>query len=169
MIKDFFLLTIFPGAMALAAATDLFTMTVPNRLALALAAFFFVAAPLAGLGWSDIGLHVALAQAALVATFALFSFGWIGGGDAKLFAATCLWLGPEALFTYSIYTALIGGALRLTLLFWRGVPLPAMLTFVRLRLREDQSRDAAARAAFGRPFATVEKTCSSWVRTQANQ
>jgi hypothetical protein len=46
---------------------------------------------------------------------------------------------------------------------------PAMLTFVRLRLREDQSRDAAARAAFGRPFATVEKACSSWVRTQANQ
>jgi prepilin peptidase CpaA len=128
MIKDFLLLTIFPGTMAFAAATDLFTMTVPNRLALALAAFFFVAAPLAGLGWSDIGLHVALAPAALVVTFALFSFGWIGGGDAKLFAATCLWLGPEALFSYSIYTALIGGALALVLLFWRGLPLPAMLS-----------------------------------------
>ena len=41
MIKDFLLLTIFPGTMAFAAATDLFTMTVPNRLALALVAFFF--------------------------------------------------------------------------------------------------------------------------------
>ena len=30
MIKDFLLLTIFPGAMALAAASDLFTMTFPN-------------------------------------------------------------------------------------------------------------------------------------------
>jgi len=128
MIKDLLILTIFPGAMALAAATDLFTMTVPNRLALALAAFFFVAAPLAGLGWSDVGLHVALALAALVVTFALFSFGWIGGGDAKLFAAPCLWLGPDALFTYSIYTALLGGALTLMLLFWRGLPLPVMLT-----------------------------------------
>ena len=94
MIKDLLILTIFPGAMALAAATDLFTMTVPNRLALALVACFFVVAPLAGLGWSDVGLHVALALAALAVTFVLFSFGWIGGGDAKLFAATCLWLGP---------------------------------------------------------------------------
>jgi len=127
MLKDILLLTIFPGAMALAAATDLFTMTVPNRLALVLVAGFFVAAPLAGLAWPDIGLHVALAVAALIVTFAFFSFGWIGGGDAKLFAATCLWLGPQALFTYSVYAALIGGVLTLALLFWRGMPLPAML------------------------------------------
>ncbi|MET0415178.1 MAG: hypothetical protein ABW022_04045, partial [Actinoplanes sp.] len=43
----------------------------------------------------------------------------------------------------------------------------AMLAFVRLRLREDQSRDDAARAAFDRPFAAVEKTCSTWIRGQA--
>ena len=128
MIKDLLILTIFPGAMALAAATDLFTMTVPNRLALVLTVAFFVVAPLAGLGWPDVGLHIALALAALAVTFALFSFGWIGGGDAKLFAATCLWLGPEAIFAYSIYAALLGGALTLLLIFWRGLPLPAMLT-----------------------------------------
>jgi prepilin peptidase CpaA len=128
MIKDLLILTIFPGAMALAAATDLFTMTVPNRLALALAVFFFLLAPLIGLGWSAIGLHVALALAALAVTFALFSFGWIGGGDAKLFAATCLWLGPEAIFAYSLYAALLGGALTLLLIVWRGLPLPLMLT-----------------------------------------
>ncbi len=44
---------------------------------------------------------------------------------------------------------------------------PAMLTFVRLRLREDRSRDDAARSAFGRPFATVDKACSAWIREQA--
>ncbi len=128
MIKDLLILTVFPGAMALAAAADLFTMTLPNRLALALVVCFFVVAPLAGLGWYDVGLHVTFALAALVVTIALFSFGWIGGGDAKLFAATCLWLGPGALLTYSVYTALIGGALTLALLFWRMVPLPAVLT-----------------------------------------
>ena len=128
MIKDLLILTIFPGAMALAAATDLFTMTVPNRLALALAACFFVVAPLAGLGWSDLGLHVALALVALGATFVLFSFGWIGGGDAKLFAATCLWLGPEAALAYTLSAAVLGGALTLLLLFWRAIPLPVMLT-----------------------------------------
>jgi prepilin peptidase CpaA len=127
MIKDLLILTIFPGAMAFAAATDLFTMTLPNRLALALVLGFFVVAPLVGLGWSDVGLHVGLALAALAITFAMFSFGWIGGGDAKLFAATCLWLGPEAIFTYAIYASLLGGALTLMLLFWRRLPLPLVL------------------------------------------
>jgi prepilin peptidase CpaA len=127
MIKDLLLLTIFPGAMALVAATDLFTMTVPNRIALVLVAGFLVAAPLVSLGWPEIGLHFGLAVAALVVTFTLFSFGWIGGGDAKLFAATCLWVGPAALLSYSVFSALIGGALTLALLFWRGVPLPEML------------------------------------------
>lgn len=102
-------------------------MTVPNRLAIVLVAGFFVVATLAGLDWSTIGLHVALAAAALALAFAMFSFGWIGGGDAKLFAATCLWLGPAVFLTYGVYTALIGGVLTLALLFWRGVPLPAVL------------------------------------------
>jgi prepilin peptidase CpaA len=127
MIKDLLLLTIFPGTMALAAATDFFTMTVPNRIALVLVAGFLVAAPLVSLGWPEIGLHFGLAVAALVVTFTLFSFGWIGGGDAKLFAAICLWVGPAALLSYSVFSALIGGALTLALLFWRGVPLPEML------------------------------------------
>ena len=128
MIKDILILTIFPGAMALAAASDFFTMTIPNRLVLALASGFFVVAPLAGLGWSDIELHMALALAALAFAFALFSFSWIGGGDTKLFAATCLWLGPAAIFTYSVYAALIGCGLTLLLLIWRGLPLPVTLS-----------------------------------------
>jgi prepilin peptidase CpaA len=120
MIKDLLIVTVFPGAMALAAASDLFTMTLPNRLALA--------PPLVGLGWSDVGLHVALALLALVATSALFLFGWMGGGDVKLFAATCLWLNPETLIAYSIYAGLIGMALALALVLWRKMPLPAMLS-----------------------------------------
>jgi prepilin peptidase CpaA len=127
MIRDILLLTIFPGAMAFAAATDLFTMTVPNRLVLVLTAGFLILAPMVGLTWSDIGLHVALAGVALAVTFFLFSMGWIGGGDAKLFAATCLWLGPSAMLAYSINAALLGGGLTLLLLFMRSMPLPAAL------------------------------------------
>ncbi len=127
MITNLLIITVFPLAMALAAATDLFSMTVPNWISLLLVVGFAVLAPLVGLGWSDIGLHVVLAAAALVVTFAMFSFGWIGGGDAKLFAATCLWLGPGAVLVYSIYAALIGGVLTLLILFVRSVPLPAVL------------------------------------------
>jgi prepilin peptidase CpaA len=128
MIKDLLILTVFPGAMAFAAASDLFTMTVPNRLVIVLATGFFLLAPLIGLSWSDIGLHAAVAAAALAVTFTLFSFGWIGGGDVKLFAATCLWLDPQIILVYGVYAALLGGLLTLLLLLWRSVPLPAMLT-----------------------------------------
>ena len=112
----------------MAAASDLFTMTLPNRLVLALVLFFFMMAPLVGLGWSDVGLHVALALLALAGTCSLFSFGWMGGGDVKLFAATCLWLKPETLISYSVYAGLIGMALALALVLWRKMPLPAMLS-----------------------------------------
>ncbi|MGK2923835.1 MAG: A24 family peptidase [Methyloceanibacter sp.] len=127
MITDLLIISIFPLAMALAAVTDLFSMTVPNWISLLLVAGFAVLAPLVGLGWSEAGLHVALGLGALIVTFAMFSFGWIGGGDAKLFAATCLWLGPEQMLLYAIYAALLGGALTLLLMFLRSMPLPVML------------------------------------------
>jgi prepilin peptidase CpaA len=126
-MKDLLVLAIFPAAMTLAAVVDLFTLTVPNRIVIAFALLFFVAPPLAGLGLTDIGLHAGLGLVALALGFALFSLGLVGGGDAKLFAATSLWLGPQAVVSYALYAALIGGALALLLLFWRAQPLPAML------------------------------------------
>lgn len=153
MIRDLLILTIFPGAMAIAAIIDLATLTVPNRLVLGLAALFLLVAPLAGLGLQDIGLHVGLALAALALSFVLFSLGLVGGGDAKLFAATCLWLGPAAIVPYAIYAALIGGGLALLLLFWRGLPLPAMLVaerwLVRLHSPEEGVPYGVALAAAG--------------------
>jgi prepilin peptidase CpaA len=127
MTIDLLIITIFPATMAFAAATDVFSMTVPNWISLLLIAGFAILAPLVGLGWSEAGLHVALAAAALVITFAMFSFGWIGGGDAKLFAATCLWLGPGGILLYAIYASLLGGALTLLILGLRSHPLPGAL------------------------------------------
>jgi prepilin peptidase CpaA len=57
--------------------------------------------------------------------FALFAFGYIGGGDAKLFAAVALWLGFATLLEYILYTALIGGGVALALLSLRSMPMPA--------------------------------------------
>ena len=87
------LLLIFPALMAYAAASDLLTMTIPNRLSLALVAGFAAFAILAGLSMQAVLLHLGAGAAVLAASFALFAFGWIGGGDAKLAAATALWLG----------------------------------------------------------------------------
>ena len=127
MVTHLLIITIFPLAMAFAAAYDLFSMTLPNWISLVLIVGFALLASLLGLGWSVAGLHVALAVGALIVTFAMFSFGWIGGGDAKFFAAACLWLGPEQMLIYTIYAALLGGGLTLLILFVRTLPLPGGL------------------------------------------
>ena len=58
-------------------------------------------------------MHALCGAAMLVFTFALFNLGWIGGGDAKLAAATALWLGWTPLADYGLASALAGGALTL--------------------------------------------------------
>ncbi len=65
MLKDVLLLTVFPGAMAFAASMDLFTFTVPNRIAIALVVGFAMLAPMIGLGWPEIGWHLLAAFGAL--------------------------------------------------------------------------------------------------------
>ena len=120
-------LILFSGAMIYAALQDAATMTIRNKLVLALLAGYGVFAPLAGFGLAEMGTALAVALAVLAVTFTLFSFGFIGGGDAKFAAATALWLGPSGTLTFLFYAALIGGALALALLFFRAMPLPAHL------------------------------------------
>ena len=105
------ILTVFPGAVAFAGAMDLFTMTIPNRISVALVAGFSVLAPLAGLGLWDMASHAGAGLLVLAIGVLLFIPGWIGGGDAKLTAAVALWLGFEKLFAYLICVALAGGVL----------------------------------------------------------
>ena len=121
------ILLIFPAAMTLAGSMDLFTMTIPNRISLLLVAGFFCLAPFAGLGWTEVGMHVLTGLAMLMIGIAFFAKGWIGGGDAKFFAATALWLGYEHLFEYALVAAVMGGVLTLALLMIRFFQLPAML------------------------------------------
>ena len=121
---DYLLMIVFPGAMAFAAAMDLFTMTIPNRISIVLVAAFFVLAPLAGLSLYDMSLHIAAGCVALAVGFLFFSRGWMGGGDAKLCAAAALWFGFEHLVEFALVSALLGGAMTLALLFVRKIPLP---------------------------------------------
>ena len=118
------LLVLFPVLMAYAAASDLLTMTIPNRLSLALAGGFLVLAWVGGLAPQTILLHVLAGAVVLAGTFAMFAFGWIGGGDAKLAAATALWLGFGLLAEYLFTAALAGGLLTIAILLLRSVPLP---------------------------------------------
>lgn len=120
-------LLIFPAAMIMAACLDFFTMTIPNRLTIPFAALFPVVAYAAGMPLQEMGMHAAAGLMMLVIAFTFFSFGWIGGGDAKFVAAASLWLGWSTLFEYALWFSLLGAVLTLTLLYVRTIPLPAML------------------------------------------
>jgi len=127
MMLDLARLLLFPALMAFAAASDLFTMTISNRVSLALLGGFLALAVLGGMGVHDILLHLGAGAAVLTVAFACFAFGWIGGGDAKIAAAAALWFGFAHLLDYLVYASLFGGALTLLLLQFRQWPLPYSL------------------------------------------
>jgi prepilin peptidase CpaA len=118
----------FPAAMALSASMDLLTFTIPNRLCLTLVAGYLIFAVMLGVPAVEILLNISCALVILVITFAMFNFGLIGGGDAKLAAATAAWLGWTTIFDYGLAAALFGGVLTLILLGARMVPLPAVFS-----------------------------------------
>jgi prepilin peptidase CpaA len=127
MLIDAVRLLLFPALMAFAASSDLLTMTISNKLSLAMAAGFFLLALATGMDLGTVGMHVAAAALVLVVAFALFSQGWIGGGDAKLAAATALWFGFTHLLEFLVYASLLGGVLTFLLLQFRRLPLPLAL------------------------------------------
>jgi prepilin peptidase CpaA len=140
MILDIARLLLFPALMAFAAASDLFTMTISNRVSLALVAGFLILALMSGMGLHDLLSHVGAGTAVLAGAFVCFAMGWMGGGDAKVAAGVALWFGFGHLVDYLVCASLFGGALTLLLLQFRQWPLPYALTgqawLLRLHARE---------------------------------
>ncbi|HEY6859118.1 MAG TPA: prepilin peptidase [Pseudolabrys sp.] len=127
MATDVIRLLLFPALMAFAASSDLLTMTISNRLSMMLAGGFFLVTLITGMSPYAFGMHLAAAAVVLVIAFVFFSKGWIGGGDAKLVAATALWFGFDYLLDYLIYASLFGGALTVAIILFRKLPLPGVL------------------------------------------
>lgn len=128
------IMVIFPLCMAMAACSDLLTMTIPNRLSVVLIASFLAIAPFCGLGLLDIVVHLGAGATVFAFCFALFAFGIMGGGDAKILTASAVWFGfSESLSIYLIYVSVFGGLLSMIILMLRsqhnlilayGIPMP---------------------------------------------
>ena len=71
--------------------------------------------------------NISCGLAILAIAFVMFGLGWVGGGDAKLAAATALWLGWSSMLDYGAAAAIYGGVLTLIILSARMMPLPAAL------------------------------------------
>jgi prepilin peptidase CpaA len=120
-------LILFPLAMVYAGFMDLVTLKIRNALVVAIAVAWLLLAPLAGFTPAELGASAVTAAFVFVVTFVFFAVGWIGGGDAKLAAATALWFQPQEALLYFIYASLLGGLLTLLILQLRSRMLPAAL------------------------------------------
>ncbi|MCE9523440.1 MAG: prepilin peptidase [Alphaproteobacteria bacterium] len=127
MIEPVLLATV-SAAMITAAAYDATTLTIPNWISLLLFAVFPVLAFSSGMGWAESGVHLAIGLAALAIGIALFAANLIGGGDAKLFAAVCLYMGSASVASFVFAVALAGGLLACAVLAIRSVALTGITT-----------------------------------------
>lgn len=90
-----------------AAVIDVRSRRIPNTVSLLLLLLALPIALLAG-GVGEVGSHLLHAVIALLAGMALFSFGMIGGGDAKLYAASALAFPLSQGFALLGWTSLVG-------------------------------------------------------------
>ncbi len=108
-------------ALAVAAATDIATRRIGNRLNAAIA----LAAPLfwwaSGLAlWPGVAVQLALAAVTLALCAGLFAIRAMGGGDVKLLTALALWIEPAAFARLVLAMALLGGVLTLLMIAARA-------------------------------------------------
>jgi prepilin peptidase CpaA len=127
MLAQFIVLVLLPGLLVVAAAWDVASFTIPNFIPIALIAVFAVFCLAVHMTAASFGSHLLAGFIGLVAGFTLFALGYVGGGDAKLFACVALALGLGDLPRYALVASLFGGGLTLSLLMMRKVPLPRAL------------------------------------------
>jgi len=119
--------------LAIIAYGDVRTRRIPNALAVAIAMLGMVRMIL-GNDLAEVGCTLAAAAAVLAGAILLFSRDIVGGGDAKLVAATALLIGYHDLFGFFFLMSLCGAALALAILardmlgpwLWRLSHHPAM-------------------------------------------
>ena len=103
-------LSIFVALLIWAAASDVATMEIPNRISLLLVGIYPIAALACALPWQDILMHLAIGVAAFALCWGMFMLGVFGGGDAKVLAAATVWTGiSPALSQMLLWTFIAGG------------------------------------------------------------
>jgi prepilin peptidase CpaA len=128
MISVALIMFVMPAILIAAAGWDIASFTIPNFIQGALLGAFAVFILTSGMTPHQAGLHIAAGVAGLGVGFALFSAGYVGGGDAKLFACVSLWFGLHDILGYALVASLFGGALTIGLIGMRKLPMPEFLT-----------------------------------------
>lgn len=142
----------FAALLLWAAAADVATMEIPNRISLLLVGVYPIAAFACGAPWQNILMHLAIGVGAFVVCWGLFMVGVFGGGDAKVLAAATVWTGlSPALPQFLVWTCLAGAGLAALAIVSRKrfKPAPALPGFVNTFLGETHLPYAVAIAIGG--------------------
>jgi prepilin peptidase CpaA len=123
------LLMVFPALTIIGGLKDMTTYTIPNWISVALIAAFPPVALVMGMPLGEFGICLGIGVLALLVGMGMFAVGWIGGGDAKLFAAVSLWIGWQAILPFLMVTGLCGGGLAVALLGLRSSYLRPVASF----------------------------------------
>jgi len=110
---------IFVICMMTTVIKDATTMTIPNWISLVMLGGFILITPFAWESWSVFGEHLLVGFGMFVLGFIMFALGWLGGGDAKLMAATSFWWSAADLSQYILATTVTGAILGIFLLLAR--------------------------------------------------
>ena len=111
------LLILLAAILVVAAAIDVRTFTISNRLNLTvalLAPLYWASIALSP--WPEIAAHVATGAIVFVLLAGAFYAGMMGGGDVKLAAALALWFPPLATVKFLVIMSIAGGVLTLVIL-----------------------------------------------------
>ena len=119
----YLILSVLPAALLMAAANDIYEFKIPNWISIVLICSYPIAGLAVGASPNIIFEGFLIGAAALTVGFALFAGKIIGGGDAKLFAATAPWLGLGGLGLFLFYTAMSGLILAIVMTMFRRAPL----------------------------------------------
>lgn len=121
---EYSLVFIFPLMMIFSSFSDLFSMSISNKVSLVLIIAFVIFALVIGMDLNTILWHFLTFIVVLTIGFTLFALNIIGGGDAKLAASTALWLGWAHTGPYILLASFIGGLLTLVILRFRSQVIP---------------------------------------------
>ena len=103
---------------AIAAAWDVRSLTIPNALPIAIAALVVPAGLLSGWPVETWLMHLAAGVLALAVGLGLWVTRLMGGGDIKLYAAVSLWFTPGLLLWLTAWIMIAGGLLGGAVILW---------------------------------------------------
>lgn len=143
-------ISVFPAALLVAAANDIYEFKIPNWISITLVCAYPIAGMAVGAPPSIVIEGLLIGAGALALGFALFAGKIVGGGDAKLFAAITPWVGVGALGAFLLYTAIAGFVLAIIMGTFRTLPvLPIYARAPWLIELHERSKDLPYAVALG--------------------